>query len=153
MANAKTVAMLLIHLKNIDEKNGEKFTLSNLKLQKLMYYCQGGHYRWDGQRLIDDNLFEAWEYGPVIRSVYHDYKIYGQNDINLKTDNFDLHLEPNERETIEVIWSQLRSYSAFDLVELTHKETPWIEARNSGAPYISEESIQEFFSVNKEVHS
>lgn len=158
MARAISVAKFLILLKNTDQQNGMYFSLSNLKLQKLMYYCQGGHYRWDNRQLIDDNLFEAWEYGPVIREIYHEFKIYGQNDITILIPENDPDisiLSTSERETIFSIWTQLKHLSAFDLVDQTHSEAPWINAMSHNSPFINEEDIRGYFtvqSVRMEVH-
>ncbi|WP_161567041.1 MULTISPECIES: Panacea domain-containing protein [unclassified Exiguobacterium] len=145
MARAIEVAKYLIYLKNTDEKNGQFYSLSNLKLQKLLYYCQGGHYTWDGERLIEDQLFEAWTYGPVIRNIYYEFKEFGQNDIEVDIDITELDLQENELETIQAVWNQLKDFSAFNLVDSTHAEAPWQEAKDSEWLYISENSISEFF--------
>ncbi|WP_373954897.1 DUF4065 domain-containing protein (plasmid) [Exiguobacterium acetylicum] len=154
MARAIDVANYLIYLQNRDSEHGQYFSLSNLKLQKIMYYCQGGHYKWDSERLIDDNLFEAWQYGPVISEVYFQYKHFGQNDIKLahipNEDYFNSVFSENEIETIDAIWDQLKDYSAFDLVESSHNELPWLEARKNSSSTINEDTIEQFFAEESE---
>ena len=44
--------------------------LSNLKLQKLLYYAQG-HYLGDHAKPLFEDEIEAWVHGPVVRSIYH----------------------------------------------------------------------------------
>ena len=44
-------------------------TISNLKLQKMMYYRQGFHLAYFGTPLFDEDIV-AWQYGPVVPSVY-----------------------------------------------------------------------------------
>lgn len=152
MAKAMDVANYLIHLRDTDEKNGQYFSLSNLKLQKLLYYCQGGHYKWDNEKLIDDEdnlLFEAWNYGPVVPEIYFTFKRFGQNDIYSDDVSFDL--KPNEEETIEAVWSQLKNKSAFQLVDLTHSEKPWKIARAENSIFIDEDEIKDFFRLPTEV--
>lgn len=148
MASATLVAEYLIHLKNIDKEFGEDYPLTNLKLQKLLYYCQGAHYVWDQEQLITDNIFEAWEYGPVLRTIYHEYKRFGQNDITLNTfaqsDRFDK-LLLNEQETIQAVWNQLKNFSAFELVEQTHNEKPWQESARNNKLFIEESNIRDYF--------
>lgn len=148
MASVSLVAEYLIHLKNIDKELDEEYSLSNLKLQKLLYYCQGAHYVWDRERLITDDIFEAWDYGPVIRTIYHQYKKFGQNDITLNTfahaDKFEK-LNLNERETIQAVWNQLKNLSAFELVEQTHNEEPWRESMLNKKLFIEESSIRDYF--------
>ncbi|MET3657827.1 Panacea domain-containing protein [Sporosarcina psychrophila] len=123
MANVSDVVNYLAYLRDRDEKNGEYNSLSNLKLQKLLYYCQGGHYRWDNEQLIDDAQFQAWRYGPVIPEVYRQFSKYGQNDI--PNDIGEFRLSNNEAETIEAVWDQFKSLHAYSLVNSTHEEAPW----------------------------
>jgi len=148
MAKAMDVANFLIHLRNSDEEQGQYFSLSNLKLQKLLYYCQGGHFRWDGEKLIKDKRFEAWDYGPVIEEVYKNFKKYGQNDIY--GNDVEINLNNNEKETVKAIWEQLKTSHPFDLVKSTHKESPWINARKQNRIFISNDDIKEFFTIQEE---
>ena len=61
----------------IDE-GGEN--ISNLKLQKLLYYAQGSFLAVTDKPLFEDNIV-AWCHGPVVESVYHEYKSNGSNGI------------------------------------------------------------------------
>lgn len=152
MAKALHVANYLIYLRDMDEKNGQYYSLTNLKLQKLLYYCQGGHYKWDDEQLIDDDemvLFEAWDYGPVLPEIYFTFKNFGQNDIN--NDNLIFDLNDAQKETIEAVWKQLRNKTAFQLVEHTHSEKPWQDAINQRKMFIRENEIREFFNKKEEV--
>ena len=54
--------------------------MTNLKLQKMLYYQQGFHLAYFGTPLFDDEI-EAWMYGPVVPSVYNHYKGNGRNGI------------------------------------------------------------------------
>ncbi|WP_312130116.1 Panacea domain-containing protein [Lysinibacillus capsici] len=145
MAHVKDVVNYLVYLRDEDEKNGEYYSLSNLKLQKLLYYCQGGHYRWDGEALIEDADFEAWRYGPVIPDVYFQFSKYGQNDIPNDIGEFDL--SNDEAETIEAVWNQLKSLHAYSLVDSTHKEDPWVDNYKEGYNNIIDDAdIQEYFT-------
>ena len=56
--------------------------LTNLKLQKLLYYIQAWFLvKNQGQPLFKENI-EAWQYGPVVREIYDKYKCFGRNPIN-----------------------------------------------------------------------
>ncbi|TCI26718.1 DUF4065 domain-containing protein [Exiguobacterium sp. SH5S4] len=157
MARAIDVAMFLVYLRDVDAiKRGDYNTLSNLKLQKLLYYCHGGHYRWDNERLISDNVFEAWEYGPVIRTIYYKLRHTCQNDLpNLKQlkcrdkyrnwEHYEKSLSVDERETIKVVWGQLKNQPTFDLVSQTQSEPPWKKARDSGILFLSDQDIRNHF--------
>lgn len=54
-------------LSKIDFDAGD--TISPLKLQKLLYYCQAWHITIFDEKIINED-FEAWAHGPVLRSVY-----------------------------------------------------------------------------------
>src|SRR5260364_350033 len=58
----------------VEEEVGD--ALSNLKLQKLVYYAQGFHLALFSRPLFE-NAIEAWTHGPVIPGLYHAYKQYG----------------------------------------------------------------------------
>lgn len=60
--------------------------VSNLKLQKMMYFINLLYIQRTGQFLIEDivqNPFEAWQFGPVIENVYDRFSNYGGLSINL----------------------------------------------------------------------
>lgn len=146
MAGVRDVVNYLKHLRDLDEKHGQYYSLSNLKLQKLLYYCQGGHYKWDNKQLISDVEFEAWKYGPVVPEIYREYSKYGQNDIPSVSAEENFLLTEVELETIESVWNQLKEMHAYTLVNSTHEEDPWInnyhEGMNNRIPNLE---IMEFF--------
>lgn len=55
--------------------------LTPMKLQKLLFYVQSWYYKYRQQPLFDD-VFTRWTYGPVIPSIYHEFKGYGAGVIN-----------------------------------------------------------------------
>ena len=67
--------------KSLDEKTDD---LSPMKLQKLVYFAHAWYLIYqDGGKLINEAI-EAWSYGPVINSVYHEFKHNGRNSITEK---------------------------------------------------------------------
>ena len=63
-----------------DENDDAEIT--QLKLQKLLYYAKGLHMRnSDGLPLFPERM-EAWAHGPVVVDVYHDVKHYGKLPID-----------------------------------------------------------------------
>ncbi len=58
-------------LAKADEDAGD--LMSNLKLQKLMYYAQGFSLALCNKPLFPERI-EAWIHGPVISALYHEYK-------------------------------------------------------------------------------
>ncbi|MBQ7262906.1 MAG: DUF4065 domain-containing protein [Synergistaceae bacterium] len=77
MADAKTLARYLLFLasEQMEGLQSETFDVAPLKLQKLLYYCQGYALALTGKPLFPEPV-EAWRYGPVVDSVYQAYKRY-----------------------------------------------------------------------------
>lgn len=110
--------------------------LTNLKLQKLLYYSQSWYLANYGSPLFADD-FEAWIHGPVISKVYRSLKKRGFylatpirsefkiDKIKADLDNIDSNLFPFLEEVARVYFP----YGAYELELMTHKEAPWIEAR------------------------
>lgn len=60
--------------------------VTQMKLHKLVYFAHGWHLAFWGKPLIDE-MVEAWEYGPVVPTLYHEFKEYGAKEIpRLATD-------------------------------------------------------------------
>ena len=57
-----------------------KYSLTPLKLQKLLYLAQGWSFVWDDKEAFSDE-FCAWQYGPVNEKVYETFKKYGRTEI------------------------------------------------------------------------
>ena len=126
-------------------------TVTNLKLQKLLYYVQAWYLvRNNGNRLFDDEL-EAWPYGPVVKSVYDAYKRFGRDPINESSINDDstsdtFNLTESAKKVIEYVVDEYMSYSAYHLVKSIHREAPWQDARNTGA-MISTEAMYDLYKT------
>ena len=56
-----------------------RFKISPLKLQKLVYISHGWHLAIFDRELVDDEYAEAWQYGPVFPSLYHEFTEFGAN--------------------------------------------------------------------------
>lgn len=126
-----------------DEDSGDY--ISNLKLQKLVYYAQGIHLSMHGQPLFDEEI-EAWTHGPVIPDLYRQYKEHHDMAIP-KPDEIDLSkYPPNVRELLDDVYTTLGQYSAWKLRTMTHDEIPWRNAyeKGQGTP-ISREEMGSYF--------
>ncbi len=112
---------------------GTPFAITPLKLQKLLYYVQGWHMALENVNLFSDD-FEAWDHGPVIRSIYEDYNHYGYRTIekvNLKEIENQI-LNDNQIRLINAVWNVYGEFDGKYLEQLTHQEEPWINTpRNS----------------------
>lgn len=149
MASVEQVANYLIHLRNNELETGKYYSLSNLKMQKMLYFCQGLYaVARNGENLIDDTHFEAWRYGPVVPSAYFRFNSYGQNDIpKLEAREFN-YLNDEQMQIISDVWEALKYRSAFDLVEASHVQGgPWFEAyhANGNNNIINQNAIYNYF--------
>ena len=96
----------------------DKFEITNLKLNKFVYYSQVESLRKYNHPLFND-IIEAWQYGPVEPVVYHTFSSYGRNCI---TNSSDLAiLDGTSKKLIDSVMDKLGMLTAFDLVTLSHK--------------------------------
>ena len=129
-----------------DEDAGD--LISNLKLQKLVYYAQGFHLA-----IFDKPLFlepiEAWNHGPVIPELYHSYKQYGAGNIPPPADvNFSIY-DQNTRDLLDEVYSVLGQFSAWKLRNMTHEEPPWRDA-STNVNIITHDALKEYFKTQLE---
>ena len=142
MLSAKDVAEYFLASSDDDEQD----LISNLKLQKLVYYAQGIYLALHSEPLFPDNI-EAWVHGPVVPGLYHEYKRYGEKAIDPPT-NIDFEkYGTREREVLDEVYSFFGQFSAWKLRDMTHEEAPWKEAYNNGCQVISIESMRIFFNT------
>jgi uncharacterized phage-associated protein len=117
--------------------SGESIT--NLKLQKLLYYAQGWHLALCDRPLFSD-LIRAWVHGPVVKPVYTKYREFGGCPIT--TAVREPSIPGSVKKHLDDILNSYSHLSAFQLEQLTHTEQPWCDARMGYAPDdISEEII------------
>lgn len=114
MVQATTLAQYIINKSIQDNK-----PISNLQLQKILYFLQVQYYRCFGSLLIPDD-FCAWQYGPVIPEIYYKYCGYGGFKI-LSKSSIDGELEEEVTSFVDKNIQPLRDLSPWDLVEKTHK--------------------------------
>ncbi len=125
--NSRDVADYL--LAYTDRESGD--TISNLKLQKLVYYAQGFCVAMRDEPLFGEEI-EAWDNGPVVRTLYGDYKHWGWRAIDPPA-NFDPGMyRPEDRELLDAILATYGQLSAGRLRDMTHAEPPWREAYGTG---------------------
>lgn len=102
--------------------------ISNLKLQKLLYYCQGWHLALRDTPLFQDRL-EAWVHGPVQPGVYGTYKYNRWSSIT--EDVAEADLTPEEKSVIADVLAVYGTDSGYELELRTHAEPPWLHARGN----------------------
>ncbi len=96
--------------------------ISNLQLQKILYYIQHEILKKHDIALIDED-FQAWKFGPAIPIVYYEYSYCGASKIHQRLNNFeDVEFELEELlEDIDPIIEEKREIDPWGLVDETHK--------------------------------
>ena len=121
--------------------------ISHLKLQKLLYYIQID-FLMNGKKAFIDPIIH-WNYGPVVKNVYVELRPQGRELLNRTVlgNAFDVNqysdLNQEYKEQIKNIVKKYKDYTAYDLVEKTHKEDPWRETQYN--EIIEIESLRKFY--------
>lgn len=142
---AYPVAQIANQLLIYSADNGGEL-MTNMKLQKMLYYQQGFHMAYFGTPLFDEDI-EAWMYGPVVPSMYEKYKGYGRNGIEPdRTMKFTFE-KKNELALFNEVCKVYGAYSAIGLMNMTHDETPWKSTPTGEGEghIIAKEKMQSFF--------
>jgi uncharacterized phage-associated protein len=107
--------------------------MSNLKLQKLVYYAQGFYLAIMDSPLFNEKI-EAWEHGPVCVPLYHRYKEFGSDaiDIPYDVDAYGI-FDKKTHEILDMVHKYYGQFSAWKLRNLTHEDIPWINAYRQGS--------------------
>lgn len=126
------------------DKGGELMT--NMKLQKMLYYQQGFHLAYFGTPLFDEDI-EAWMYGPVVPVIYEEYKSYGRNGIEPNRELAFSFEQKKELALFNEVCKVYGAYSAIGLMNMTHEEMPWKSTPTGEGEghVIAKEKMQSFF--------
>lgn len=134
MLNPKSVANYFIELARANNE-----PLDPMKLQKLVYYAQGWYAGYTGQPLINESI-EAWPFGPVVPSLYHEFKKYGYSPIREKAKDYvngvygevPIPAVPSINQFLNNIWNSYARFTGVALSEMTHAQgSPWHQAMMS----------------------
>lgn len=153
--NVGDIARYIINYVN---NNGD--LISNLKLQKVLYFIQAKFLVDIGYPCFNEEI-EAWSMGVVVPSVYHEYKRYGAGCILPVKEFFvysddifeckyvkysDSIIDDCDKVAINEMIDKCAVYSATQLVNFTYNQTPW---KAAFSPHknriISKQSIYDFF--------
>lgn len=135
--------------KYILSKLGE---ISAMKLQKLVYYGQAWSLVWDEEELFSAD-FEAWANGPVLRTLYSEHRgLFKVNEDTFSQGDLEK-LNDEQSETIDTVLEFYGDKSAQWLSNLTHKESPWKDARAdteamaSSSEKITKGAMEEYYAA------
>lgn len=144
--------------------NAMQKPITHLKLQKLLYYVVAKYLQQYNHYLITENIVK-WQYGPVVKSVYHQFKILGSAPITelseyiikdpnklfsfewAKVQEITNEINTNDKvkNTVALILEDLIDKNPFVLVDITHREPAWRNFEehilNGGEPEYSIEEL------------
>jgi uncharacterized phage-associated protein len=145
------------------KNNGQELT--PMKIQKLVYFAHGWFLAITGRPLISENV-QAWDYGPVIKSLYGDFREYGNSPISFPATEFKMRDsrmtlfvplignsgDPGDREiasqVVRKVWDEYGGYTPARLSNATHApDSPWNQVYKEGEKNIPipDESIRGYF--------
>ncbi|RUW55477.1 DUF4065 domain-containing protein [Mesorhizobium sp. M1A.F.Ca.ET.072.01.1.1] len=142
MFDARLIANEILH-----RAWAEQLEVTQIDMQKILYFLHGHHLLEHGQPLIKSE-FEAWDFGPVQRSVYDAFKGFGDQPITELAQKLD----PVKRLTspfpklvdnaaVATIERHLYKYleiPSFALVDITHQPgTPWSRTIESAKSHVN----------------
>ena len=101
-------------------------SMTTMKLQKLVYYCQAWSLVWDEKPLFEEAI-EAWANGPVVRDLFDYHRgMYEISSILLGNPRL---LNQEQQDTVDAVLEYYGDKPAQWLIDLTHMEDPWRQAR------------------------
>ena len=134
----------------IDYCNENGISVSNLKLQKILYFIQAEFLVGAGKPCFPEEI-EAWGFGPVVPMVYQKYKAYGSSNIHNVRKAKIRWMSENDKDMVDYIIGECASVPASRLVEITHHQRPWTEVY---VPYynniINKDIIKGYFAQDEE---
>lgn len=127
----------------INYVNNKGGAISNLKLQKLLYFIQGFFLILKKKPCFKDDI-EAWDFGPVVPNVYFEFRKYGSgsipkietiykfsiledfgDELGISGEKYEDKINLEDAQLIDDVVNALKNHSASALVTMTHKQDPW----------------------------
>ena len=106
--------------------NDNQKDVTNLMLEKLLYFLEAIYMTITDEDKLYNEDFCAFDFGPVNKIVYDEYKRFGKYPIKISTSYIDINEE--NKKYIEFLYNLFKDYTPFELVTLSHSEgSPWYE--------------------------
>ena len=125
--------------------------ISNLKLQKILYYAQGEYLKIKNKRLFKDDIY-AWDYGPCVNIIYYKFINYATSDIR-DVQQEETEISKKDKKIIDIAINKCIDLSTWKLVENSQNESPWKKAYNPKMKNIISKKLlkKHFCKVKQEV--
>lgn len=136
--------------------------ITPMKVLKLVYIAHGWNLGLNGTPLINEAV-QAWKYGPVVESIYKEFRTYGSSQITTLGTYFAIEsfsditpvlTDNNNSILLDKVWEVYKNYNGLQLSALTHQPgTPWdivwnkMNANRATALIISNEIIKAHYKA------
>jgi len=133
----------------------EDISITPMKLQKLIYFVYRDYYQQTDVPLFSER-FETWQYGPVVRSVYDRFKMFGGRHITkyaFESDGKTVYIiDEQASKTLKIIidniWNKYKYYNGSSLSAITHQDGgAWKKANDTKSPILRDDDIKTEVSV------
>ncbi|CAC5345962.1 MULTISPECIES: Panacea domain-containing protein [Planktothrix] len=109
-------------------QDGIEAEMTNMKVQKLLYYAQSLYLALYDQPLFEEEI-QDWRYGPVCPPAYQYYSEFEANQLPIPDAEIILEIPDDQKSVLEEVWDYFGGYHAYRLSGMTHLEFPWKKAR------------------------
>lgn len=137
-----------LNLANYMIGRGTVEDLTPLKLQKMLYFVYGLYWKQNKKQLFNESFY-AWDYGPVVKTVYDQFKSYKSNTITSPSEpDWESKINDADKESLNKLIDEVGGLKATELVSMSHLTEPWQEAYrdilNNEMPLVG---IQRYFET------
>lgn len=151
----KTRSALVISseiIRRVKRHDGNTNPINGMYLQKLLFIANGLHLAKTGRPLLTEPI-EVWQYGPVVKNVFEEYKKYGNKEIRY-TKRYNRFYNDIENEIFEFIISITCKLDVMQLANWTYSvNSPWYIAKESNLKIIPNKVMEFYFKqflINKD---
>ena len=146
MVSAIELARYIIAYTN---ENSPDVDMTNLRLQKTLYYVQGYYSKEYNECLFNDEFYN-WTYGPVVPEIYYVFCVNTYKSIIIPEEQRSEYIYSFSTQvkckSINRVIDECNKHKSSELVNMTHNESPWKNTiRNQ---MIDKEAIKKFFGNN-----
>lgn len=123
--------------------------MSNMKLNKMLYFAQAHHLAATGTALFDDDV-EAWDHGPVVYDVYSRFSSFRGAAIQMETVPAAPELDEVAEDILDQVWAIYSQKTASQLRAMSHDDAPYLEHYTQGAhrTVMPSEEIRDYYHHN-----
>ena len=123
-----------------------RYPISNLKLQKILYFIQA-YFLVEANKPCFSDVIEAWDYCPIVPSVFEEYRIYGSLNIPCTDNGSEFrYIKSDDYDSLNRILAEVSKNTESQLKYITNNQSPWIDARKSVTKRITNKAIKDYFN-------